>query len=164
MWQTGLVRLSSLVMQGTSEEPMPGYSYDPAAFAGWIWNRTRATGSQGRAYNYPHQASIYHSMYRILKENDQLTGRQPALWYLEQAASTIKVRPIVGAQVILHVLCQIIIDHVWKDTDQLNAQQPVLRVLEQATLTVNPHNMQINSRPNAISLIYRLNQMGPSPR
>ena len=42
MWQTGLVRLSSLVMQGTSEEPMPGYSYDPAAFAGWIWNRTRA--------------------------------------------------------------------------------------------------------------------------
>ena len=78
---------------------MPGYSYDPAAFAGWIWNRTRATESLGRAYNYPHQASIYHSMYRILKENDQLTAQQPAVWYLQQAASTIKVRAIAGAQI-----------------------------------------------------------------
>ena len=85
------LRHLSLVMQGTSEEGMPGYSYNPAAFAGWIWNRTRATGSLRRAYNYPHQASIYHSMYRILKENEQLTGQQPALWYLKQAASTIKV-------------------------------------------------------------------------
>ena len=85
---------------------MPGYSYDPAAFAGWIWNRTRATESLGRAYNYPHQVSVYHSMYRILKENDKLTGQQPAIWYLKQAASTITVRAVAGAQTPLHGLCQ----------------------------------------------------------
>ena len=44
--------------------------YEPAAFAGWIWNKTRALGSLGRAYNYPHQVSVYHSMYRILRENN----------------------------------------------------------------------------------------------
>lgn len=70
---------------------MPGYRYEPAAFAGWIWNRTRATGSLGRAYNYPHQVSVYHSMYRVLRENDLATAQQPALWYLQQAAMTIKV-------------------------------------------------------------------------
>ena len=70
---------------------MPGFQYEPAAFAGWIWNRTRATGSLGRAYNYPHQVSVYHSMYRILRENDLASAQQPALWYLQQAAMTIKV-------------------------------------------------------------------------
>ena len=77
--------------QGTGEEGMPGYQYQPAAFAGWIWNRTRATGSLGRAYNYPHQVSVYHAMYRILAENDLASAQQPALWYLRQAAMTIKV-------------------------------------------------------------------------
>jgi hypothetical protein len=47
--------------------------------------------SLGRAYNYPHQTSVYHAMYRALKENDLLSARQPALWYLQQAAFTIKV-------------------------------------------------------------------------
>ena len=70
---------------------MPGYHYEPGDFAGWIWNRTRAVGSLGRAYNYPHQTSVYHAMYRALKENDLLSARQPALWYLQQAAFTIKV-------------------------------------------------------------------------
>ncbi len=70
---------------------MPGYAYEPAAFAGWIWNKTRALGSLGRAYNYPHQVSVYHSMYRILRENNLATAEQPALWYLKQAAMTIKV-------------------------------------------------------------------------
>ena len=77
--------------QGTGEEGMPGFKYEPAAFAGWIWNRTRATGSLGRAYNYPHQVSVYHAMYRILTENDLASAQQPALWYLRQAAMTIKV-------------------------------------------------------------------------
>lgn len=70
---------------------MPGFRYEPAAFAGWIWNKTRAVGSLGRAYNYPHQVSIYHSMYHILRGNDLITAQQPALWYLKQAALTIKV-------------------------------------------------------------------------
>ena len=83
-------------MQGTAEEPMPGYHYEPGDFTGWIWNRTRAVGSLGRAYNYPHQTSVYHAMYRALKENDLLSARQPALWYLQQAAFTIKVPPPPG--------------------------------------------------------------------
>ena len=37
-----------LVAQGSKETPMPGYKYEPSAFAGWIWNYTRAVGSLGR--------------------------------------------------------------------------------------------------------------------
>ena len=37
---------------------MPGFKYEPTAFAGWIWNRTRAVDSLGRAYNYPHQTAV----------------------------------------------------------------------------------------------------------
>lgn len=82
--------------QGTAEAGMPGYDYEPAAFAGWIWNRTRAVESLGRAYNYPHQTSIYHSMYCILKENNLVSARQPALWYLKQAAMTVKVPTLLA--------------------------------------------------------------------
>lgn len=70
---------------------MPGYSYARSSFAGWIWNRTRAVESLGRAYNYPHQTAVYHSMYRLLRDNDLLPSQRPALWYLRQAAFTIQV-------------------------------------------------------------------------
>ncbi len=71
---------------------MPGYSYEASSFAGWIWNRTRAVDSLGRAYNYPHQVVVYHSMYRLIRNHDLLPSRRPALWYLRQAALTIQVQ------------------------------------------------------------------------
>lgn len=71
---------------------MPGYDYEPAALAGWIWNRTRAVDSLGRAYNYPHQAAVYWGMYRLLRDNDRAAAEREPLWYLRQAARTIKVR------------------------------------------------------------------------
>lgn len=79
-------------MQGTSEEPMPGYEYEQSSLSGWIWNRERAVESLGRAYNYPHQTAVYHSMYRLAADNDLVASKRPALWYLQQAALTIKVR------------------------------------------------------------------------
>ena len=47
-----------LLAAGTSEEGMPGYSYEPSDLSGWIWNRGRSVGSLGRAYNYPHQVRM----------------------------------------------------------------------------------------------------------
>ncbi|CAL8460615.1 g144 [Coccomyxa elongata] len=75
---------------GTSEEPMPGYEYEQSSLSGWIWNRERAVESLGRAYNYPHQTAVYHSMYRLAADNDLVASSRPALWYLQQAALTIK--------------------------------------------------------------------------
>ena len=40
---------------------MPGYKYQPEDFTGWKWDRPRAY-SLFRAYNYPHQTVVYHSM------------------------------------------------------------------------------------------------------
>ncbi len=78
--------------QNTTEAPMPGYPYKPLASAGWIWNRTRAVASLGRAYNYPHQTAVYWAAYRVARYADLAPMRQPALWYLRQAARTIRVR------------------------------------------------------------------------
>ncbi|EIE25381.1 hypothetical protein COCSUDRAFT_61600 [Coccomyxa subellipsoidea C-169] len=75
---------------GTSEEPMPGYTYKASSLSGWIWNRTRAVESLGRAYNYPHQTAVYHSMYHLAADNDLAPSQRPATWYLQQAAATIK--------------------------------------------------------------------------
>ena len=59
----------------TTERPMPGYDYDPRWFCdahdppdcphgwpGWRWDQARGA-SLGRAYNYPHQSSVYLAMY-----------------------------------------------------------------------------------------------------
>ena len=70
---------------------MPGYTYKPSSMSGWIWNRTRAVESLGRAYNYPHQTAVYHSMYRLAADYDLVPSQRPAVWYLQQAAATIKV-------------------------------------------------------------------------
>ena len=59
--------------------------------SGWIWNRTRAVESLGRAYNYPHQTAVYYSMYRLAADYDLVSSQHPAVWYLQQAAATIKV-------------------------------------------------------------------------
>lgn len=80
------------MQQGTSEEPMAGYEYERSSFAGWIWNRTRAVESLGRAYNYPHQTAVYHSMYRLAADHDHVPSQRPHIWYLKQAALTIKVQ------------------------------------------------------------------------
>lgn len=71
---------------------MPGYTYKASSLSGWIWNRTRAVESLGRAYNYPHQTAVYHSMYRLAADNDLAPSQRPATWYLHQAAATIKVQ------------------------------------------------------------------------
>ena len=70
---------------------MPGYAYEPLSSAGWIWNRTRAVGSLGRAYNYPHQAAVYWAAYRVARDADEAPMSRPALWYLRQAARTVQV-------------------------------------------------------------------------
>ena len=68
---------------------MPGYKYEPEDFTGWKWDRVRAY-SLGRAYNYPHQSVVYHSMYRLARDHPSLVASPPAGWYLKKCADTIR--------------------------------------------------------------------------
>ena len=72
----------------SNETGMPTYNYTWYDDTGWVWDRARAE-SLGRAYNYPHQASVYWSMYRALRDNDRMRAAKPASWYLDQAALTV---------------------------------------------------------------------------
>jgi hypothetical protein len=68
---------------------MPGYHYQPQDFTGWKWDRPRAY-SLFRAYNYPHQSVVYHSMYRLARDHPTTQTSKPAVWYLKQCANTIR--------------------------------------------------------------------------
>ena len=72
---------------GSNESGMTGYTYPAEDAEGWVWDRARAD-SLGRAYNFPHQVSVYVAMYHALRDNDKLHASQPAEWYLDQAART----------------------------------------------------------------------------
>ena len=79
-------------MQGgaTAVPPLPCRRCQPAhTHARRIWNRERAVGSLGRAYNYPHQTAVYWSMYRLAKFNDRVRSAQAPAWYLRKAYDTI---------------------------------------------------------------------------
>ena len=54
----GVLGQCCVLAAGSSEQGMPGYSYEPSDLSGWIWNRDRSVGSLGRAYNYPHQVCV----------------------------------------------------------------------------------------------------------
>ncbi len=85
----------------TEQPKMPGYDYDwrwfcdqegdrpcPPGWPGWRWDQARAA-SLGRAYNYPHQSSVYLAMYLAAANYDALeTAREPR-WYLTRAYKTI---------------------------------------------------------------------------
>lgn len=53
------------------------------------WNK-QASESVDRAYNYPHVAAAYWSMYRIARNNPGLVKSHEWNWYLDQAFNTIK--------------------------------------------------------------------------
>lgn len=81
----------------TAEPPMPGYDYNaswfctdacPPGWPGWRWDQARAA-SLGRAYNYPHQTSVYMAMYRATTGYDRLASTHEPLWYLRRAHRTI---------------------------------------------------------------------------
>lgn len=67
----------------------PDFDYDPNINWGgwWSWNRREAE-SIGRAYNYPHAAATYWSMYRLARNNVGLVVSHPWDWYLERAYQT----------------------------------------------------------------------------
>ena len=68
---------------------MPGYQYEPEDFVGWKWDRPRAY-SLFRAYNYPHQSVVYHSMYQLARNHPTGVTSMPAVWYLKKAADTVR--------------------------------------------------------------------------
>ena len=79
------------------EPKMPGYDYNaswfcksncPPGWPGWRWDQARAA-SLGRAYNYPHQTSVYLAMYLVAANYDGLHTSQPARWYLTRAYKSI---------------------------------------------------------------------------
>lgn len=76
---------------------MPGYDYNqswfctadcPPGWPGWRWDQARAA-SLGRAYNYPHQSSVYLAMYLVAANYDGIKTLKPARWYLMRAYKTI---------------------------------------------------------------------------
>ena len=84
----------------TTEEKMPGYDYDPRWFCnygnqtcppgwpGWLWDQARSA-SLGRAYNYPHQSSVYLALYLASANYDLLATRHAPRWYLTRAFETV---------------------------------------------------------------------------
>ena len=84
----------------TTEKKMPGYNYNaswfcdstgqpcPPGWPGWRWDQARGA-SLGRAYNYPHQSSVYLAMYLVAANYDGLTTLKPAKWYLTRCYKTI---------------------------------------------------------------------------
>ena len=53
------------------------------------WNKQGAEDT-GRAYNYPHVAAAYWTMYRLARNNDGLVTAHPWQWYLDHAFNTVK--------------------------------------------------------------------------
>ena len=82
----------------TLEPPMPGYDYNqswfctkdcPPGWPGWRWDQSRAA-SLGRAYNYPHQNSVYMALYHASRNYDLLKTAHAPTWYLNRSYRTIK--------------------------------------------------------------------------
>lgn len=70
------------------------FYYDPQALGipgyykvhgGWDKARTETTW---RSFNYPHQAAVYWSLYRIARNHQGLVTAHPWQWYLEHACRT----------------------------------------------------------------------------
>ncbi|CAF0936759.1 unnamed protein product [Adineta ricciae] len=62
---------------------MPGYNY--TITDGWDQKRANTTW---RSYNYVHPTAIYYSLYRIARDNPNITTLQTWSWYLMQAYQT----------------------------------------------------------------------------
>jgi hypothetical protein len=62
---------------------MPNYKY--TVQYGWDQNRSNTTW---RSYNYVHPSAIYYSLYRIARDNVNMTTLHPWSWYLIQAYRT----------------------------------------------------------------------------
>lgn len=58
----------------------------PYSWASWDKSRSEETW---RAYNYPHQATIYWIMYRLARNYDGLVTNHDWQWYLEHAYQTV---------------------------------------------------------------------------
>lgn len=54
----------------------------------YSWNKSRSEETW-RAYNYPHQATIYWVMYRLARNYDGLVTNHDWQWYLNQAYQTV---------------------------------------------------------------------------
>lgn len=68
---------------------MPSFPYDPGFnWTTWTsWNKAAAE-AVSRAYDYPHVAAAYWSMYRIARNYEGLVTHHPWDWYLNQAFQT----------------------------------------------------------------------------
>ena len=62
---------------------MPGYRY--TVREGWDQERS---AQLWRSYNYVHPTVLYHSMYRVCRDFDQLPRLYPCQWYLTAAYQT----------------------------------------------------------------------------
>lgn len=70
------------------DELPEGYYRSDINWGSWTsWNK-RDAGSIGRAYNYPHVAATYWSMYRLARNNKDLVTSHPWDWYLDHAYQT----------------------------------------------------------------------------
>jgi hypothetical protein len=62
---------------------MPGYNY--TINKGYTQQQANSTS---RTYNYPHPTAIYYSLYRIARDNVNISTVHPWSWYLMQAYQT----------------------------------------------------------------------------
>lgn len=62
---------------------MPGYPY--TVTDGWDQQRANTTW---RSYNYVHPTAIYYALYRLARDNTNITTLHPWSWYLTQAYRT----------------------------------------------------------------------------
>ncbi len=65
----------------------PNYGVRASLFYGTGWDQARSE-TTWRAYNYPHQAAIYWSLYRLARNHTGLVTTHTWDWYLQQAYKT----------------------------------------------------------------------------
>ncbi len=76
------------------------FYYEPQMFPGYYtvrggWDKVR-TETTWRAYNYPHVATVYWSLYRLARNHSGLVTQKPWDWYLRQAYATAMALRNVG--------------------------------------------------------------------
>ncbi|HXS69615.1 MAG TPA: DUF5695 domain-containing protein [Candidatus Polarisedimenticolia bacterium] len=68
----------------------PNYYDSNIRYGGWTSWSKRDAERIDRAYNYPHVAAAYWSMYRLARNHPGMVTNHPWDWYLEQAYQTTK--------------------------------------------------------------------------
>jgi hypothetical protein len=106
-----------------------------------LYNHQRANITW-RAYNYPHPTTIYYSLYRIPRDNVNISTLHPWSWYLMQAYQTYKAMNKFGARdVQFGLMIASVFLHVM---DALQAEG-YIHEFEQILISNSPRNHDLPS-------------------